>query len=244
MLGLLGLLGADVCQGDPPEVQARQVASYGPPRAKVTEPGIAAGPDSVVTVFFDRPGGTPRAWYAACNKHTDKWASGVIDPNTAYGAIMDLSIAYDTQTKDFLAVGMTAFKIVTCRFEAGPKPGEVTPGSWELAAGHGGFVDKPWIVAGDPNLPTGQEYYVTYSVGAHYYWYLRSINGGQNWYKDEIKLADTGEPVHGAWCAQPAVDGDGPLYVYLGWNSLPGWRRCAHHSAAGRGLLEASPAGR
>lgn len=216
MLGLLGLLGADISQGDPPEIQARQVGSYGPTSRQVTEPAVAAGPDSVLAAFFDRPNRLQHdAWYAAYNKHTDRWASGEIDPNTTHAAICDLSTAYDAQTGDFLAAATTGGAVISCRFEAGPKLGEVTPGTWQQAAHHGGiFVDKPWIVAGDPNLPTGQEYYITYSVGNYYYWYLRSINGGQNWYKAKVELADTGEQVHGgAPALQPAVDGDGPLYA-------------------------------
>lgn len=213
MLGLLGLLGAHTSRADPPQVEARQVASYGPLNITVTEPAIAAGPHTAVTVFFDRP--RLRAWYAARKKGTKLWAQGVIDPNTAYDNIHDLSIAYDTQTNGFLAVAKTEVLILTCRFEPGPDLGEVTPGTWQ-PAGPWQYttVDKPWIVAGDPNLPGGQEYYVTYSLGNHHYWYLRSVDGGQTWYRAPITLGgDPNQPVQGNGVAQPAVDGDGPLYV-------------------------------
>lgn len=213
----LSMLGVGVTGAEPPDVQPREVASYGPTKRTVTEPAVAAGQDAVVTVFYDRPGGTRHAaCYGAFNKNTGKWTEGQIDPRTSHDAVVDLSIAYDPSTHNFLAVGKTATQILTCRFEPGPQLGEVSPRGWDVEVNHyPTLVDKPWIVAGDPSRPTGQEYYIVYmtDLGGGPYAYLRSVDGGQSWCQDLVRLADTGQPVIGEFCAQPVVDGDGPLYI-------------------------------
>ena len=205
------------------------VGTYGPKHSAATEPGVAAASDVVVSVFFAPAGYSSRhrAWYAAYNKQTHLWASGEIDPNTPFEAIVDLSIACDSHDGGFLACALAGVDILTCRFEPGPVSGEVTPRQWESAhhSSPGFSLDKPWIVAGDPDMPAGQEYYVVYMIGSDAddfgYGYLRSVNGGESWDQGPIKFASSAELVRGQFCAQPTVDGDGPLYVaYAAGNTI------------------------
>ncbi|MBU0618458.1 MAG: hypothetical protein KKI02_12140, partial [Planctomycetes bacterium] len=206
-----GMLGAEVSQAQQPTVRARRCAALGPD-SRVTEPGLAAGPDNVVAVFYDLD--TYRAWYGAYNMWTRRWTEGEIDPNTPYQYIVDLSIAHDAHDGGHMAAAKAGARILTCRFVQDPSAlkGDVMPLGWVIAQEHEFAVDKPWIVAGDPNLEDGQEYYVVYQVdfgGAYHY--LHSLDGGQTWYPETISV--DGQPVTGGFCAQPAVYQDGPLYV-------------------------------
>ena len=208
------MLGVELSHAQQPAVRARAVAANGPD-SRVTEPAIAAGPDNVVTVFFDEP--DYRAWYATRNNWTSKWTWGEIDPNTAFTDFADLSIAYDRVTGGYLAAaqaepGEAGKRVVTCRFVPDPAVlGRVVPLAWEELPSLGVHADKPWIVAGDPNMHDGQEYYIVYLRIYNRYAYLRSVDGGESWVGGQIKVGEN--EVQGGWCAQPAVHQDGPLYV-------------------------------
>lgn len=170
-----------------------------------------------MAVFYSFAGGlNRRGWYAPYDLWTHQWTSAEIEPDTPHNYIVDLSIAYDQTSGRYMAVAKSGTKILTCRFVRPPdalSKGEVIPLGWEVAAEHNPKpVDKPWIVAGEPNLQYGQEYYIVYQVDlAGYYHYLHSLDGGESWFPGVITVDD--DPVGGQFCAQPAVYKDRPLYV-------------------------------
>ena len=102
---------------------------------------------------------------------------------------------------------------------------EAWESQWQAASAWA--ADKPWVVAGDPNMVIGgehcQEFYVTWldgSAATEAYRYLRSIDGGETWCGGKIRLDfdpnnpnDPNDLVTADFCAQPAVYQDGKLYV-------------------------------
>ena len=209
------------------------MAASGPDDFSVTEPDIAAGPNLAITAFFDSP---LVGRYAAFNVSAGTWTEGVI-PGGGFNHIVDLSIAYDGTTSgeyagDFVAASLgrsgSYGHILTCRYHYNPDDpnglGDFDANGWvSRASRYGSFypVDKPWIVAGEiltRNQEAFQEYYIVYmdnngSGFADGYAYLRSIDGGNCWAGEPIKLAGTGERIEGKWCAQPTVCGNGTLYI-------------------------------
>jgi hypothetical protein len=223
---VVAILGVDRAPGQQPGIGDRVPAAHGPTHATVTEPAVCAGPDKVVTVFFDS---RYRSGYAVLDQSTGQWVDEGIIPRGDYDAIVDLSIGYDTTTgnfvaaalaTDFLGEGRHFRNIVTSMYDASSGtwvygPDDPTPG-WRFLDG-GMSLDKPWLVAGDSSRPGGQEYYIVYAtdyVGP--YKYLRSIDGGRHWANGTVQIAEdpnNPEDVVGMFCAQPAVHEDRPLYV-------------------------------
>jgi hypothetical protein len=211
---LLAVVAVETVRAQGPAIGDRLVAADGPAAFAVVEPAIAAGPDKALTVFYDRPGANYQsAWYATYDIASSTWLPDAeIDPNTTYSSITDLSVAYDACTGGFMVAAKTTGKIVSCRFEPDPNTGDLTPLGWEELPHPPPFPpDKPWIVAGDPNLPTGQEYYIVYMIGYNEYAYFRSVDGGAHWARESVKVGE--DEVQGQWCAQPAVHGDRSLHV-------------------------------
>ena len=222
LLAMVAMLCAEVSHAQQPTVRARKAASLGPD-SRVTEPGLAAGPDNVVSVFYNFAGGPDRrAWYAAYNLWKHEWTWAEIDPDTPFTWIVDLSIAYEGAEGGFLAAAVAGghpddapggSRIVTSRFVQAPKPapkGQVNPLPWVTVAEADFVLDKPWIVAGDPDGAHGQEYYIAYKT-ATVHKYLHSTDGGQSWFQDSVRVGQ--DVVQGGFCSQPAVYQDRPLYL-------------------------------
>jgi hypothetical protein len=184
------MLAVDQSYGQEHHIKGRTPAAEGPADNRVTEPGIAAGPQSVVTVFFDL--GTYSTWYGAYNVWTRQWREGEIEHQTGSYNYVDLSVAYDGINEGFVAAALASDPgnsgsrhLVACRFVEGPAVGDVTQLGWVDIPGTGGTPDKPWIVAGKPNLLSGQEFYIVY-IGSGTYQCLRSRDGGQSWVDSPI----------------------------------------------------------
>jgi hypothetical protein len=221
LLGVAAMLGAEVSHAQQPTVEPRERAGlacpdYPPdpniPNKRGWEPAVAAGPDDVITVFHIKDTGVG---YGVYDTLAQQWVDqGTID-TANYPTAHDPAIAYNSQTGGFVAVARTTDGYILCSHYS-PTTAEFGP--WDDIAGSGAFThDKPWIVAGDPNLPTGQEFYLTWHAD---YEYRRSIDGGDSWVGGQIIDSDTGQPVIGGCCPQPAVYQGGPLYVaYV--NALP-----------------------
>jgi hypothetical protein len=203
------------------QVQKRVVAHPGPATKLPTEPAVAAGQDAIVALLYYPPGqGEPlhKSSYASRPVNGTVWGRHGLEGSCCNTA--DVSIAYDPLTRQFLAAAMANCGVAIWRFEPGPKIGEVIPGEWtqvDVQAGDGPtLVDKPWILAGEANPATGQEYYIVYGLAEKYY--LRSTDAGETWRHGGVEV--DGENITGGWGAQPAVQGDGPLYVACPSNSL------------------------
>jgi hypothetical protein len=212
----------------------------------VWEPHIACGHERVIAVFnvgwsdhnkvaigfaIGEPNdpdnwSEPNAW---------SWSEGQIpwyDPNEPnaiqFTRVIDPSIAYDSNTGDFLVAGLlsaaTDHHIGVARFteSAGFAP-------WKSVQQRGAAgddpnfphsFDKPWLVAGEQYVcaeDTNREYYLVWwnwnpgqGVPGSYS-YRRSIDGGETWHGSEIKVDD--KPVYGRFCAQPAVHDSGALCI-------------------------------
>jgi hypothetical protein len=208
------MLGAEVSHAQQPTVEPRERAGlacpdYPPdpniPNKRGWEPAVAAGPDDVITVFHIKDTGVG---YGVYDTLAQQWVDqGTID-TANYPTAHDPAIAYNSQTGGFVAVARTTDGYILCSHYS-PTTAEFGP--WDDIAGSGALThDKPWIVAGDPNLPTGQEFYLTWHAD---YEYRRSIDGGNSWVGGPIIDSDTGQPVIGGCCPQPAVYQGGPLYV-------------------------------
>ncbi|MBU0617283.1 MAG: hypothetical protein KKI02_06180 [Planctomycetes bacterium] len=206
------MLGVDWARGQ--QVQARVVAHPGPATNLPTEPAIAAGEHAIVALFFApaaKFAGWHKSFYASRLVGGKRWARHPIEGG--YQDVVDVSVAYEGATGAFLAAATVGSDIVTCRFEPGSTPGELIPGAWTALEREPGPVpvDKPWILAGSYTLPSGQEYYIVYFGDVNKYYYFHSVNGGQSWQHERIVVGE--HNLTGAWCAQPAVHDDGPLYV-------------------------------
>ncbi len=216
LIAMVGILGIDLARADPnePTVQLRERAAlacpeYPPdpniPNKRGWEPAVAAGPDNVVTVFHIKDTGVG---YAVYDTLAQQWVDqGTID-TANYPTAHDPAIAYNSQTGGFVASARTARAVLTSSFD----PSTNQFGPWVERVGTNtpakGY-DKPWIVAGEMT-PSVQEFYVTYWSP---HGYLRSTDGGNEWVVGLMIDSNTGEPVTGCFCPQPAVYQDGPLYV-------------------------------
>jgi len=150
--------------------------------------------------------------------------------------VADPSVAYDTVTGNFVLAGLEKSPRwpVVAIYDA--SLGEFV----ELVEDHPGWAriylgddpnqpppaysDKPWIVAGEVIPPTNghehQELYICYmSVMPPVPVVLRSVDGGYTWNGGEVKIG--GQTVYGGF-PQPAVEGDGPLYIALTQQDEPG----------------------
>lgn len=199
----------------------------------LTEPEISVGVHRVLALHFDE---NSAARYAEYNVNTQAWSEGVIPAGEASTAV-DLSVAYDPQTKGFVGAALTSgpFGIATIRYtyDAQTDTGQFDSAGWRVRASSplAFKFDKPFLVAGQA-LTSGQEYIVvqidnttleTYDPehGPFRYSYLRSIDGGDCWSYGQIEFADTRTPVEGVFCAQPAVHEGGPLYIAYAVSSPP-----------------------
>jgi hypothetical protein len=204
------MLAADPAEAQ--QVQARVVAHPGPATLQPTEPALAGGEHAILTLLYSPPdhyADSHKSLYASRPVNGTRWAQHPID--TAYQHVVDVSVAYDAATGAFLAAAKAGNDVVTCRFQPGPTSGELVPGTWGPVRldPEMGIVDKPWIIAGSPTLPGGQEYYIVYGLTGKYY--LHSTNGGESWHQGPISV--DGQNIDGAWGAQPAVHSGGALYV-------------------------------
>ncbi len=222
--------------GQTPTVDSRVVAASGLPDPDdpnnlgepVWETWIAAGSSKVIAVHHQEVsagGDVPqRIAYSIFDRQSQSWSeSGIVpdDPNSGARGLGDPSIVWlDSGTDEFVACGLVS--------QPGP-PGRAAVGiaryssggwsSWQPLTAFLNLLnvpyDKPWICAGD-SYPTGRELYITFwraaDGGRHRY--MRTMDGGDTWIAGDIT-----DGLEGAYIGttagnyQPAVVGDGPLYI-------------------------------
>lgn len=135
-----------------------------------------------------------------------------------YDVTFDPSIVYDPTSEEFVCVAAGYYtpdeekQIIVSFYD----PNEAVPefGAWTPVArrlddlqdpNDNALVDKPWLVAGE-NTIWGRELYIVWfdaPAGEQAgYAYARSVDGGQTWSWDEIKVDSN--RITGIFCAQPA----------------------------------------
>jgi len=195
----------------------------------VWETHIAAGFNQVVAVFNQGMRIPCGVGYAVYDRAEETWSQATvggdhhaIDPSIAFDhparsiPVEPLSPPADT----FVAAALNSDddQIVVSRYAEGAFE------TWRAAVTwpEGYSVDKPWIVAGEEDS-VHREYYIVYCHAPpdtdKGYTYLRSTNSADDWLplwndpNDNGMIKVNGQRVTGGFCAQPAVWGDGPLYI-------------------------------
>lgn len=221
----LGLLGSAVAYAQ--DVQARQVAANEPIAGRQTwETHIAGGladamdPHETVIALYNVSTANKigsQIGYAVGEFQAGQWvwSEGIV-PLGPFAQTIDPSIAYDATNHHLLAAGFDRRRtmLVSSYTNDPAAPFEEWRTAVNWPVNHG--MDKPWIVAGEP-----AEFYIVYSHTPpsieRRYAYLRTVDGGDEWFSDDIRtpegplVAETAE----RWIF-PTVAADGTLYaVYV-----------------------------
>jgi hypothetical protein len=172
--------------------------SPAPESASATyETAIAVGPDRAMAVFHVDSGAGIHIGFARAQLSGGTWTwveEDVINPNQdGHHLLADPSVAYDAITGEFLVCAIRIYTveeqavrdIVVARWN-----GTVFE-AWQPLYTAATFIkiDKPWIVAGDMQIPTGpmspivREFYIFWVNGANgnHLKYLHTTDGGQTW---------------------------------------------------------------